>query len=63
MFSAVSTDSRAIAAGELFVALKGERFDGHEFVRAALERGAAGAMVEQGWAAASPQSLPLSRRR
>ncbi|WP_300321368.1 UDP-N-acetylmuramoyl-tripeptide--D-alanyl-D-alanine ligase [Accumulibacter sp.] len=44
-FSGVSTDSRSIAAGELFVALRGENFDGHEFVVAARERGAVAAVV------------------
>jgi UDP-N-acetylmuramoyl-tripeptide--D-alanyl-D-alanine ligase len=46
----VSTDTRRIAPGELFVALRGANFDGHDFVSAALERGAAGAMVERAWA-------------
>ena len=41
-FDAVSTDSRNIKAGELFVALRGERFDGHAFVRDVLKAGAAG---------------------
>lgn len=44
-FSGVSTDSRAIAAGELFIALRGENFDGHAFVAAAKARGAAAAVV------------------
>jgi len=44
-FTRVTTDSRAIAAGDLFVALKGERFDGHDYVRAALAAGAVAAMV------------------
>ena len=44
-FDGVSTDSRAVRPGELFVALKGERFDGHEFVAQAFERGAAAAIV------------------
>ncbi len=38
-------DSRKIAGGELFVALKGERTDGHKFVMDAAERGAAGAVI------------------
>ena len=46
-FNSVSTDSRTIAAGSLFVALRGERFDGHEYVGAARESGAAAAMVER----------------
>ena len=44
-FDRVTTDSRAIQAGDLFVALTGERFDGHDFARAALEQGAAGVIV------------------
>ncbi|HTY98621.1 MAG TPA: Mur ligase domain-containing protein, partial [Rhodocyclaceae bacterium] len=49
-FAGVSTDSRSIKAGELFVALKGEFFDGHNFVSDVLSRGAAGALVERAWA-------------
>jgi UDP-N-acetylmuramoyl-tripeptide--D-alanyl-D-alanine ligase len=48
----VSIDSRAIAAGDLFVAIKGERFDGHRFVGDALKSGAIGAVVQQPPAAA-----------
>ncbi|MBI4742144.1 MAG: UDP-N-acetylmuramoyl-tripeptide--D-alanyl-D-alanine ligase [Betaproteobacteria bacterium] len=44
-FSGVSTDSRNIAPGQLFFALRGDKFDGHEFVAAAGERGAAAAVV------------------
>jgi len=47
-FCAVNTDSRQTQRGELFVALRGERFDGHAFVVAALAAGAAAALVEQG---------------
>ena len=46
-FSGVSTDSRSIGAGELFVALRGERFDGHDFLGAVRSRGAAGAIVDR----------------
>jgi UDP-N-acetylmuramoyl-tripeptide--D-alanyl-D-alanine ligase len=45
-FSGVATDSRVLDRGELFVALKGERFDGHDFVRQAFDRGAAAAIVD-----------------
>jgi len=45
-FSGISTDSRTIGAGELFVALKGERFDGHDFAQAAVQGGARGVLVE-----------------
>ena len=42
-----SIDSRTIAPGALFFAVKGERLDGHEFVSAALENGAVAAVVRQ----------------
>ncbi|MFP5236321.1 MAG: UDP-N-acetylmuramoyl-tripeptide--D-alanyl-D-alanine ligase [Acidobacteriota bacterium] len=42
-----SIDSRTIAPGELFFAVRGERFDGHDFVAAAVERGAVGAVVSR----------------
>ena len=58
-FTGVSTDSRSIAAGELFVALRGERFDGHDYVRDVLARGAAAALVDHAWAAQHGQGLPL----
>ncbi len=44
-FSGVSTDSRNVAAGELFVALKGERFDGHDYLEQVAARGAVAALV------------------
>ena len=47
-FTAVSTDSRAVRHGDLFVALKGERFDGHEFVAQAAAAGASAVMVDSG---------------
>jgi UDP-N-acetylmuramoyl-tripeptide--D-alanyl-D-alanine ligase len=43
----ISIDSRTIREGELFVALKGPRFDGHDYVAEAMKRGASGAMVER----------------
>jgi len=61
-FTGVSTDSRTMARGELFVAIRGERFDGHQFLGAAKERGAAGALVDEKFAGQErlPQSgLPL----
>ena len=44
-FDAVSTDSRKIKAGDLFIALRGEHFDGYEFVATAMQSGATAAMV------------------
>jgi UDP-N-acetylmuramoyl-tripeptide--D-alanyl-D-alanine ligase len=59
-FTGVSADSRTVAPGELFVALRGPRFDGHAFVPAAAERGAAAALVEAAWAeGAGAAPLPL----
>ncbi len=46
-FDAVSTDTRMLRAGELFVALSGENFDGNEFVPEASRRGAVGAVVSR----------------
>jgi UDP-N-acetylmuramoyl-tripeptide--D-alanyl-D-alanine ligase len=46
-FAAVTTDSRKPTTGALFVALVGPRFDGHDFVRGAIEGGAAGAVVNR----------------
>jgi UDP-N-acetylmuramoyl-tripeptide--D-alanyl-D-alanine ligase len=51
-FARVTTDSRTLAPGDLFVAIRGERFDGHDFVRAAFEQGAAAALVADDRAAA-----------
>src|SRR6202011_1885531 len=45
----ISTDSRTLKRGELFVALRGENFDGHKFVESAAKAGAAGAIVDLGW--------------
>src|ERR1700743_1475230 len=43
-----SIDSRTVNAGDLFIALAGERFDGHEYVQSVLEKGAVGAVVQTG---------------
>jgi len=47
-FLRVSTDSRAVAEGDLFWALEGPNFDGHDFVATALAKGAAGAVIAAG---------------
>jgi len=54
-FGAVISDSRALEPGALFVALRGERFDGHQFVPEAQQKGAAGALVERVVSASLPQ--------
>jgi len=46
-FAAVSTDSRAIAPGQLFIALSGPRFDGHDYLADVAARGAVAALVER----------------
>lgn len=46
-FTSVSTDTRTIGAGALYVALRGENFDGHRFVSAAIAAGASGVLVSQ----------------
>jgi UDP-N-acetylmuramoyl-tripeptide--D-alanyl-D-alanine ligase len=47
LFEGVSTDSRTIRAGDLFIALKGDRFDGHLFALEALKKEAGGIVVEE----------------
>lgn len=54
-FGAVSSDTRTLAAGDLFVALKGPRFDGHDFLEACLRGAAAGAIVSRPVAIVLPQ--------
>ncbi len=45
----VSTDSRTVARGEVFFALRGEKFDGHDFVPTAVKKGASCAVVDRKW--------------
>ena len=54
-FGSVSTDTRTLKPGSLFVALRGDRYDGHRFLAAAAEAGAAAAMVD---ASADPGQQP-----
>jgi UDP-N-acetylmuramoyl-tripeptide--D-alanyl-D-alanine ligase len=46
----VVIDTRVLKPGDFFVALRGARYDGHQFVAEAFEKGASGAIVERGWA-------------
>jgi UDP-N-acetylmuramoyl-tripeptide--D-alanyl-D-alanine ligase len=59
--SRVSTDSRTLQAGDLFVPLRGENFNGHKFIQQAAERGAVGAMVETNWSGNAPDNFALIR--
>ena len=54
-----SIDSRTLRPGELFFAVKGERFDGHDFVEQALEKGAVGAVVRKDQLARYPVKTRL----
>ena len=62
-FGRVTHDSRALGAGDLFVAIRGERFDGHEFIAQAEKQGAAGALVERSVQATLSQVLVKDSRR
>lgn len=53
-FRGVSTDTRTLQPGDLYVALSGERFDGHDFIEQAMEKGAAAVLVSR----APQQQIP-----
>ncbi len=57
----ISTDSRTIKKGELFVALRGDNFDGHKFVEATAKAGAAGAIVDLKWNGKVPAKFAIVR--
>ena len=57
----VRTDSRTLKRGELFVALRGENFDGHNFVEVVAKAGATGAIVELNWKGELPKTFALIR--
>lgn len=56
----ISTDSRSLIPGEMFVALRGENFDGHDFAVSALAKGACGVLMEKGRLRGLVQSAPGS---
>jgi UDP-N-acetylmuramoyl-tripeptide--D-alanyl-D-alanine ligase len=58
-FSRVHTDTRTLKRGDLFVALRGERFDAHQFLAQARDSGAAAAMVDETGTQAAPAGFPL----
>jgi UDP-N-acetylmuramoyl-tripeptide--D-alanyl-D-alanine ligase len=55
----VSTDTRTVAGGMLFVALRGLKFDGHRYLADAVARGAAGLVVDVQGAAHAPGTIPV----
>ncbi|MDF3040465.1 MAG: putative udp-n-acetylmuramoylalanyl-d-glutamyl-2,6-diaminopimelate--d-alanyl-d-alanyl ligase protein [Thermomicrobiales bacterium] len=60
VFASIERDARQAKPGDLFIALRGERFDGHDFVGDAAAAGAAAALVSREWADAQTDvSLPL----
>lgn len=56
-FSNVTTDSRKVSPGCLFVAIPGEKFDGHDFVSSALNAGARGVIVRKDFALSAPSGV------
>jgi len=54
-----SIDSRTVARGDLFFAVRGENLDGHDYVQAALDKGAVAAVVEAERMSSLPQGAPL----
>ena len=67
-FEAISTDSRTTKAGDLFVAIVGQKHDGHNFLRVAFDRGAMGVLVAEDYISkqappASPESASGGRWR
>ena len=62
-FGRVTQDTRKLAAGELFVAIKGDNFDGHEFLPQAEKLGAAGALVERKRSVALSQVVVKDARK
>jgi UDP-N-acetylmuramoyl-tripeptide--D-alanyl-D-alanine ligase len=59
VFDSVSTDTRTLRPGALFIALRGERYDGHRFLAAAAASGAAAAIVDAAGVREAPEALPL----
>ena len=59
-FARVHSDTRSLQAGDLFVALRGERFDAHDFLAAARDAGAVAALAERGLAEAGLAGLQVA---
>jgi len=63
MFTGVSTDSRSVQSGDLFVALRGEKFDGHTYAQECLDKGAAAVMLDEKDAAKPEPALQVADTR
>src|SRR3954470_9342148 len=61
VISRISTDSRTLQPGDLFVPIRGDNFDGHQFITQAAERGASGALVDEKWDGSAPENFALIR--
>lgn len=59
-FVGLSTDSRTAQAGQIFLPLPGERFDGHDFIDGALRRGVGAVVASTAWARRNHVALPAS---
>ncbi|UCC66374.1 MAG: UDP-N-acetylmuramoyl-tripeptide--D-alanyl-D-alanine ligase [Deltaproteobacteria bacterium] len=62
-FAGVSTDSRSIRSGELFFALKGEKFDGSQFIAEAAKKGGTGGVVEKEIPGILAETIPVIKVR
>jgi UDP-N-acetylmuramoyl-tripeptide--D-alanyl-D-alanine ligase len=59
-FRWIERNSQAVQTGDLFIAVAGERFDGHQFIADAADHGAAAALVSRTWSDAKPeQTIPM----
>ncbi len=63
IISGVSTDTRKIQQGDLYIALSGEQFDGHDFCANAVQRGATAVMVERQLPLPVPQIIVADARK
>jgi UDP-N-acetylmuramoyl-tripeptide--D-alanyl-D-alanine ligase len=59
LISNINTDSRSIESGQAFLALKGDNFNGHDFIDRAIEKGAAALIVDQPVSVNSSRNIPL----
>lgn len=59
LVSSINTDSRSIESGQAFLALKGDNFNGHDFIDMAVQKGAAALIVDQPVSVNSSKNIPL----